>query len=81
MVLVDGADAQPGNEAFPDAELAAGLKRCPAGVPAVEIADHRDGLELLVPKRRGRPLAIAGDDPVGAELLIEAQGRSPSSKR
>src|SRR5205807_10296232 len=68
-VLVDGALADPFEEAFPDAGVALYLEGVGALVPLVEVADDADVLGVRRPDREVGSLTTAHLDHMGTELV------------
>ena len=71
VVLVDRSLADAGDEALPDAGVAAGRHGVGVGVPAIEVADDGDALGVRRPDGEvGAGLAVNGDE-MRAKLVVE----------
>ena len=76
VVLVARPVAQLGDEPFPDAGRRAGAKRVAGGLPAVEVADHRNHRGVRRPYGEDRPVHSVDDGRMCAELVGEAEMRA-----
>ena len=74
--LVDVARARPVDTPGPDAGRLDGLEEIRAGVPAIEVADHRDLLCVRSPHRERSSVGAC----VGAQFLRESAVRSLSEQ-
>ena len=75
-ILVDIADADAGDPAFPYPRLAVRLERRLRVVPAVEIADHRHAVGVGRPYREIRSVLSVPFHRARAELFVQARVRA-----